>query len=190
MNIEPPQYSNNNIQSNNISYYNNEITPNTPPPDYSINTTSVIEYPSVLLDLDSEKKKCILYNLSSTLSSISAIFVVLNLFYIFYNSRLWVFYCFLVILNMIAYFGLKKYNYIGGFCVFLYLISDCIIKYMIFLDENGVFYTILLLSTIIINIYLCYLSFKWSKLVYNLSDEELLEMKNGYESEKIFMIWY
>ena len=59
MNIEPPQYSNNNIQSNNISYYNNEITPNTPPPDYSINTTSIVAYPSVLLDLDSEKKKCI-----------------------------------------------------------------------------------------------------------------------------------
>ena len=189
MNIEPPQYSNN-IDSNNICNYNNETTPNTPPPDYSINTTSIIEYPSIILNLDSEKKKCILYNLSSTLSSISAIFGILNLFYIFYNSKQWLFYFSLLILNIIAYCGFKKYNYIGGFSIFLNLILDCIVKYIIFLDENHIFYIILLLLTIVLNIYICYLSFKWTKILYSMNNEEVLEMKNGYKSEKIFMIWY
>lgn len=197
MSIQPPQYneSNNNlgvvIDNNlyNINSIQSIQTPSTPPPNYERNTRPIIDNPVIILDLNSEKRKTTLYNLSNSLKSITLIFGIYSLFYIFYTNLLLLFIS-MFILTIPSYFGLKHYIYTGPICLILYLILDIIIKIIVINNENNLFYNILLPICIVINFYILYLTCKWCKLRTNLNEEELLEMKSGYIPENRFIVWY
>ena len=189
--IQPPQYNENDnytIEINNLQREINNnhtvITPLTPPPNYNIQNNQNI------LDLESEKRKTILYNLSNTLKSITSIFGISSIFYLIYNTDFLLLYGFILILSIVAFYGIKHYKFIGVFNIYLYLILDIIIKLLIFLKEDNIFYTTLFSLSILLNLYIFYLSFKWNKLVNNLNEEELLQMKSGYKTENIYIIWY
>lgn len=196
MSTQPPQYNQNDnnyhIEINSLESNNNEVilTPLTPPPNYQINTRPITENINVLLDLDSEKRKCALYNLSNTLKNISFIFTIYSIFYIIYSFDLLLLFSILFLFSILAYYGIKNYKFFGAFNIYLYLFTDIIIKLLIFLKEDNIFYTILFTLSIIVNIYICYLTNKWCKLINNLNEEELLQMKSGYKSENIYIVWY
>ena len=193
MSIQPPQYNendNNNyqIEINNlqreINNNNAVITPLTPPPNYNIQHNQ-----NILLDIDSEKRKTILYNLTNTLKSITCIFGISSIFYLLYNSDLLLLYGFILLLSIVGFYGLQHYKFIGAFNIKLYLILDIIIKLLIFLKEDNIFYTSLFSISILVNLYIFYLTYKWSKLINSLNEEELLQMKTGYKPENIYIVW-
>ena len=189
--IQPPQYNENDnytIEINNLQREINNnhavITPLTPPPNYNVPHNE-----NILLDIDSEKRKTILYNLTNTLKSITAIFGISSIFYLLYNSDLLLLYGFILLLTVVGFYGLKHYKFIGAFNINLYLILDIIIKLLIFLKEDNIFYTSLFSISILVNLYIFYLTYKWSKLINSLNEEELLQMKTGYKPENIYIVW-
>jgi len=197
MSIQPPRYNENDnyqIEINNLEreINNNQavITPLTPPPNYQINTRPITENHNVLLDLDSEKRKCSLYNLTNTLKNISFIFSIYSIFYIIYSFDLLLLFSLLFLFSILAYYGIKNYKFYGAFNIYLYLLTDIIIKLLFFLEEDNIFYTSLFTVSIIVNIYIFYLTNKWCKLINNLNEEELLQMRSGYKSQNVYIVWY
>jgi len=195
MSINPPQYNENENDNNNYQIEINNlqreinnnravISPLTPPPNYNIQYNE-----NILSDIDSEKKKTILYNLSNTLKSITSIFGISSIFYLIYNTDFLLLYGFILILSIVAFYGIKHYKFIGVFNIYLYLILDIIIKLLIFLKEDNIFYTSLFSISILVNLYIFYLTYKWCKLINNLNEEELLQMKTGYKPENIYIVW-
>lgn len=192
MSIQPPQYNENDnyqIEINNLEreINNNQavLTPLTPPPNYNIQHNQ-----NILLDIDSEQRKTILYNLTNTLKSITGIFGISSIFYLLYNSDLLLLYGFILLLSIVGFYGLQHYKFIGAFNIKLYLILDIIIKLLIFLKEDNIFYTTLFSISILVNLYIFYLTYKWCKLINNLNEEELLQMKTGYKPENIYVVWH
>tara|TARA_B100001094_G_C18068765_1_gene738846 strand:- start:9 stop:596 length:588 start_codon:yes stop_codon:yes gene_type:complete len=194
--INPPEYSNNNLQiiidNNNLYNNNNNIevinTPITPPPDYDINNTNRIDNPIIQLDLDSIKRKTILYNLTNTLKTICYIYSIYSLIYIYYSELL--IFVLLFILSLISYYGIKNYSTLISISLYIYLIFDNLIKIFIIIKHNNIIYSIIFTACITINFYISYLLSKWYYLKNNLINQELLEIKEGFKPDIFYLVWY
>ena len=179
--MEPPNYSieNPNPNPNPITHLNN----NNLPPSYE---DSIININNDFINEEIQEinnNELILNNtyLTNNIINILNLLIMLSsCYYIFIKLD---FFIALIIINLISYWLIHKYNLCGYIILFLYTCVDIIFKIIIF-DElketNKNLFYIYFIITLITYLFIYYLSCKIIRLLSNISDENLILLRQGY----------
>ena len=178
--MEPPNYSIEN--PNPITNLNN----NNLPPSYEnsiINTNNNLIINELNNNQEIDNNELILnktYLTNNIINILNLLIMLSSYYYIFIKLD---FFISLIIINLISYWLIHKYNLCGYIILFLYTCVDIILKIIIF-DElketNKNLFYIYFIITLFTYLFIYYLSCKIIRLLSNISDESLILLRQGY----------
>jgi len=161
----PPSYEDSIINNTNNNLFINEVNNN-----------------QEIQEIDNNEELILnkTYLTNNILNLLNLVFMLSSCYYIFIDIN---FFITLIIINLISYWLIYKYNLCGYIILFIYTCIDIIFKIIIF-DElkesnKNVFY-IYFGITLITYLFIYYLSCKIITLLLNISDENLILLRQRY----------
>ena len=120
-----------------------------------------------------------IYTLNKIINLINLLFIISSCYYIFFKIE---FFIILIIINIINYWIISKYNVCGYIILFIYIIIDIIFKIIIFkeTDKQDIFYIYFIIILIITYLVVYYFSCKIIILLCRTSNENLNLLRQGY----------
>lgn len=177
----PPYYNNNSLNEHIIPQ--NDNTENNIIRDYNIRN-NIIRNPNIInnvqetniMMMDSSKNE--VYFLNNIIKSLNLIFISNNIFYIIYFKNYYILLSILV--SLFINYLLTKYNPLSIIILVIMTIIDFSIKIGLIAYYNNI-YLYVAFSSIILNFYILYSSYRWVIYRNKLSSESINDLVYGYK---------